>query len=66
MKLEDFTLDRLPVPDVTALSDAQRRAIHELWERLRTSRFPDLMTQLSKHHDSRKALDDALLVARYR
>jgi len=61
MDLEEYALDRCPVPDVSRLTQKQRNMINQLWEKIRNMEVPSLIEQLETNHPFRAELDDGIL-----
>ncbi len=61
MDLEEYALDRCPVPDLRHLSKEKCKQIDELWEKLKSINVPSLLEQLEGSHPFRLELDDGLL-----
>lgn len=61
MDLEEYALDRCPVPDVGQLTQEQCNMIDQLWEKIRNVEVPSLIEQLESNHPFRAELDDGLL-----
>jgi hypothetical protein len=61
MDLEEYALDRCPVPDVGRITQEQRDMIDQLWEKIRNIEAPSLFEQLESNHPFRTELDDGIL-----
>ena len=61
MDLEEYALDRCPVPDVGQLTQEQCNMINQLWEKIRNIEVPSLIEQLESNHPFRAELDDGIL-----
>jgi hypothetical protein len=61
MDLEEYAIDRCPVPDVGQLTQEQRHRINQLWERISKIEVPSLIEQLECNHPFRVELDNGLL-----
>jgi len=59
--LEKFGVERLIVPDITQLSESDRRAFDLAYERLRNWKVPSLLDQLETNHEARMVLDGVCL-----
>ncbi|NIO36424.1 hypothetical protein GTO27_01830 [Candidatus Bathyarchaeota archaeon] len=61
MDLEEYALDRCPVPDIGQLTQEQCNMINQLWEKIRNIEVPSLIEQLESNHPFRAELDDGVL-----
>jgi hypothetical protein len=62
MDLEEYALNRCPVPDLTQLTSQQCKMIDDLWEKIKDIEVPSLIDQLESNHPFRTELDDGLLL----
>jgi hypothetical protein len=62
MDLEEYALDKCPVPDITQLTPQQCKKINDLWEKIKNVEVPSLIDQLESNHPFRTELDDGLLL----
>ncbi len=61
MDLEEYAMDRCPVPDVSKLTEKDFQAIEALWEKLSKRKVPSLLEQLESPASFRLELDDGVL-----
>lgn len=61
MDLEEYALDRCPVPDVGQITKEQHHMINQLWEKIRNIEVPSLIDQLESNHPFRTELDNGIL-----
>jgi hypothetical protein len=61
MDLEEYALDKCPVPDIGQLTSEQCNMINELWEKIKSIEVPSLIDQLESNHPFRAELDDGIL-----
>lgn len=61
MDLEEYALDRCPVPDFSKLTQDDYNAVDELWQKVSKIEVPSLLEQLSTHSTFRMDLDEGLL-----
>ena len=61
MDLEEYAMDKCPVPDVSNLSEEDNEAIENLWQKVSRMEVPSLVKQLANPSSFRKELDDGLL-----
>jgi len=61
MDLEEYALDRCPVPDLTKLTETDRSFVEELWERVSKIEVTSLIDQLREGVPFRRELDEGLL-----
>ena len=61
MDLEEYALDRCPVPDISKLAEKDHEAIGDLWQKLSQHKVPSLLEQLASPASFRDELDDGLL-----
>ena len=61
MDLEEYAMDRCPVPDVSNLSEEDSKAIENLWRKVSKMEVPSLVSQLAGPSTFREELDDGLL-----
>jgi len=61
MDLEEYALDKCPVPDIGQLTSEQCNMINELWEKVKGIEVPSLMDQVESNHPFRAELDDGIL-----
>jgi len=60
VRMEQYVLNRLPMPDFSALTEAQWHQVEALYEKARSGRLPSLVDQL-RDHSIREEIDEGLL-----
>jgi len=60
IKIEEFNLSELPVPNYIPFTEEQKATIESLWREVSRTRWPSLMEQLADQ-PSRAALDEGIL-----
>lgn len=61
MDLEEYAMDKCPVPDLSTLTPKQCEAIESLWDELRDVEVDSLVKQLKSPDAFRRRLDEGLL-----
>jgi hypothetical protein len=57
MKLHDYMMERLLVPDPKKLTENERKQILEVFERVKETKFPSISEQLETGFHTRKTID---------
>jgi hypothetical protein len=61
MKLHDYMMDRLLVPDPEKLTESEKQQILETFEKTKETAFPSIREQFGSKFEARKTLDTAWL-----
>jgi type I restriction-modification system DNA methylase subunit len=61
MDLEEYALDRCPVPDLSKLTQTDCDSIEELWQKISRTQVPSLVEQLRDGNAFRRELDEGML-----
>ena len=61
MKIHDYMLDKLRVPDFTKLSEGKKKVLLETFDKIKDSEFPSILDQLKQKHPARKLIDQTWL-----
>jgi len=60
LKLEEFAVDLLPIPDFTKLSDEDKKMISQIFEKANQMEWPCLLDQLRNGFEGRRIIDDLM------
>jgi hypothetical protein len=61
LKLEDFAISLLPVPDLRAIGKKQEKIISDAFDKATAEKWPSLLDQLRGGFEGRRILDDLFL-----